>query len=51
MLIDTENKDGIDEMINQFNERIEQEANAKDVAITKGWQMEWKGIQNEVTEN
>ena len=37
MLVDTENKDAVDEMVTQFQEKIEAEANAKDSAISKGW--------------
>ena len=50
MLVDTENKDAVDEMVTQFQEKIDQEASAKDAAMTRGWQTEWKNTMQDVTE-
>ena len=51
MLIDTENKDAVDEMVTQFQEKIDQEASAKDAMITKGWQTEWRNTMNSLIES
>lgn len=37
LLCDGENKDAVDEMVTQFQEKIDSEAGIKDAAMTKGW--------------
>lgn len=41
LLVDTENKDAVEELVTQFIERIDAEASAKDALMTKGWKTEW----------
>lgn len=41
LLIDTENKDAVEELVTQFIERIDAEAGIKDALMTKGWKTEW----------
>lgn len=51
VLGDVDNKDAVDDLINAFYEKIEQEAAAKDSKISRDRKVEWDGIQEGVIEN
>ena len=46
-----ENKDAVDEMVTLFIERIEQEANNKDIMITKDRNGEWNAKMANIIES
>ena len=50
LLVD-DNKDAVDDIVTQFQEKIDQEATAKDSAVSKGWQNEWRTIQTDLYES
>ena len=47
-LLEEENKDLIDELINNFTERIDQEIGKRDSRMTTSRDQEWKSIQEEI---
>ena len=51
ILIDDQNKDGVDELVTQFIEKIEADAANKDSLITKGRQTEWNQITKDIYES
>ena len=44
LLADETNKDAVDELVTQFIEKIDGEANNKDNLITRGRALEWTNI-------
>lgn len=46
-----DNKDAVDEIINQFIEKVENELGQKDAAMTRGRLREWLDIQATLQDN
>jgi hypothetical protein len=51
ILTSNDSNEGVDELVTQFIEKIEQEASAKDTAISKGVANEWKSIQSNIQDS
>jgi len=51
LLVETENKDAVDEIVTQFQEKIDQEAGLKDQMMAKGCTNEWKQIAENLKES
>ena len=51
ILMDDQNKDGVDELVTTFVEKIDAEVGLKDTAITKGIKDEHTALVNEITDS
>ncbi len=51
ILTDEQNKDGVDELVTTFVEKIDAEVGLKDTAITKGIKDEHTALVNEITDS